>query len=98
MTSGILCEVFSRKHTLLWGAMWMILGSYLAAGAVVNQPAYLFAGRFFTGIGVGTLSAIGYVEWYCELLLLILTMSIVPCITPSWHRLKCVAFLSPCSS
>ncbi|KAK3615934.1 hypothetical protein LTR56_026299 [Elasticomyces elasticus] len=59
LTSGILCEVFSRKHTLFWGAMWMILGSYLAAGAVVNEPAYLFAGRFFTGIGVGTLSAIG---------------------------------------
>ncbi|KAI5357700.1 Putative major facilitator, sugar transporter, major facilitator superfamily [Septoria linicola] len=59
LTSGILCEVFSRKHTLFWGAMWMVLGSYLAAGAVVNQPAYLFAGRFFTGIGVGTLSAIG---------------------------------------
>lgn len=39
LTSGILCEVFSRKHTLLWGAMWMTLGSYLAAGAVVNSPA-----------------------------------------------------------
>lgn len=59
LTSGILCEVFSRKHTLAWGSFWMILGSYLAAGAVADTPAYLFAGRFFTGIGVGTLSAIG---------------------------------------
>ncbi|KAF2164349.1 hypothetical protein M409DRAFT_67880 [Zasmidium cellare ATCC 36951] len=59
VTSGILCEVFSRKHTIFWGAMWMILGSYLAAGAIAHQPAFLYAGRFFTGIGVGALSAIG---------------------------------------
>ncbi|KAK5122853.1 hypothetical protein LTR85_003768 [Meristemomyces frigidus] len=59
LTSGVFCEVFSRKHTIFWGAMWMILGSYLCAGAVTGQPAYLYAGRFFTGIGVGTLSAIG---------------------------------------
>lgn len=36
LTSGVFCEVFSRKHTLFWGSMWMILGSYLAAGAVVG--------------------------------------------------------------
>jgi MFS family permease len=59
LLSGVLCEVWSRKHTILWGSLWMILGSYLAAGAVSNEDAYLYAGRFFTGIGVGTLSAIG---------------------------------------
>lgn len=31
----------------------------LAAGAPSGQPSYLYAGRFFTGIGVGFLSAIG---------------------------------------
>jgi dipeptide/tripeptide permease len=55
----VLCEVFSRKYTIFCGSLWMILGSYLAAGAVADQPSYLFAGRFFTGIGVGILSANG---------------------------------------
>jgi MFS family permease len=59
LASGVLCEVFSRKYTIFCGSLWMILGSYLAAGAVADQPSYLFAGRFFTGIGVGILSAIG---------------------------------------
>jgi MFS family permease len=59
LLSGVLCEVWSRKHAIMWGSLWMILGSYLAAGAHVQVDAYLYAGRFFTGIGVGTLSAIG---------------------------------------
>lgn len=48
LTSGILCEVFSRKITLFSGALWVVLGSYLTAGA--STPSYLYAGRFFTGI------------------------------------------------
>ncbi|KAF2161428.1 hypothetical protein M409DRAFT_69778 [Zasmidium cellare ATCC 36951] len=57
LSSGVLCEVFSRKHTIFVGALWCVLGSYLCAGAMTSD--YLFAGRFFTGIGVGTLSAVG---------------------------------------
>lgn len=48
LTCGILCEVFSRKVTLFSGAMWVILGSYLTAGAPTQ--GYLYAGRFFTGM------------------------------------------------
>ncbi|KAH8655463.1 quinate permease [Xylariales sp. PMI_506] len=57
LSSGLLCEIFSRKRTIFAGALWVILGSYVTAGA--RDPSYLYAGRFFTGIGVGTLSATG---------------------------------------
>ncbi|THW40772.1 general substrate transporter [Aureobasidium pullulans] len=57
LTSGVLCEVFSRKHSIAAASLWVILGSYLCAGA--TNSSYLLAGRFFTGIGVGTLSAVG---------------------------------------
>lgn len=57
LSAGVLCEIFSRKHTIFGGAVWVIFGSYLTAGA--NNSSYLYAGRFFTGIGVGTLSAVG---------------------------------------
>ncbi|KAI5244708.1 general substrate transporter [Aureobasidium subglaciale] len=57
ITSGVLCEVFSRKHSIAAASLWVILGSYLCAGA--SNSSYLLAGRFFTGIGVGTLSAVG---------------------------------------
>lgn len=57
LSAGILCEVFSRKHTIFGGAVWVVLGSYLTAGA--QNEDYLYAGRFFTGIGVGILSATG---------------------------------------
>lgn len=57
LTCGILCEIYGRKRTLFFGALWVILGSFLCAGA--QSSAYLYAGRFFTGIGVGGLSATG---------------------------------------
>ncbi|GKZ21086.1 hypothetical protein AbraIFM66951_002481 [Aspergillus brasiliensis] len=57
LSAGILCEIFSRKHTIFGGSIWVIFGSYLTAGA--RNPSYLYAGRFFTGLGVGTLSAVG---------------------------------------
>ncbi|OBT88479.1 hypothetical protein VE02_03500 [Pseudogymnoascus sp. 03VT05] len=57
LSAGVFAEVFTRKHTILSGALWVILGSFLCAGA--RNGAFLFAGRFFTGIGVGTLSAVG---------------------------------------
>jgi MFS family permease len=60
LSAGILCEIFSRKHTIFGGGIWVILGSYLTAGA--RTSSYLYAGRFFTGLGVGTLSAVGCVS------------------------------------
>lgn len=57
ITCGILCEIYSRKWSLFGGALFTILGSFLCAGA--QNTAFLFAGRFFTGIGVGNLSATG---------------------------------------
>ncbi|KAH6680807.1 quinate permease [Halenospora varia] len=57
LSAGIFGEVFSRKHTMFAGSLWVVLGSFLAAGA--HSTAYLYAGRLFTGLGVGTLSAIG---------------------------------------
>lgn len=60
LSAGVFAEVFSRKHTMFVASLWVILGSYLAAGA--QTAAYLYAGRFFTGLGVGALSAIGY-DW-----------------------------------
>ena len=59
LSAGVFGEVFSRKHTMFAGALWVVLGSFLAAGA--QSTAYLYAGRLFTGLGVGTLSAIGFV-------------------------------------
>lgn len=59
LSAGVFAEVFSRKHTLLVGALWVVLGSFLAAGA--QTQVYLFLGRLFTGFGAGTLSAIGSV-------------------------------------
>ncbi|KAJ4175320.1 hypothetical protein NW754_002322 [Fusarium falciforme] len=57
LSAGVLCEIFTRKHTIFMGAMWAILGSFLTAGA--RNSGFLYAGRFFTGIGVGTLSGTG---------------------------------------
>lgn len=57
ITCGLICEIYSRKYSLFVGALFTVLGSFLCAGA--QDTAYLFAGRFFTGIGVGNLSATG---------------------------------------
>jgi MFS family permease len=57
LAAGVFAEVYSRKHTILAGALCVILGSFLNAGA--QNGAYLYAGRFITGIGVGFLSAAG---------------------------------------
>ena len=84
LSAGILCEIFSRKHTILGGALWVILGSYLTAGA--HSSSYLYSGRFFTGIGVGTLSAVGCVlsfPHHANIVILITCYSTVPSITPS---------------
>ncbi|PVH72479.1 quinate permease [Cadophora sp. DSE1049] len=57
LSAGVLAEVFTRRHTIFAGALWVIFGSFLAAGA--RNGDFLYAGRFLTGLGVGTLSAVG---------------------------------------
>ena len=57
LSAGVFGEVFSRKQTMFAAALWVVLGSFLAAGA--QSTAYLYAGRLFTGLGVGSLSALG---------------------------------------
>lgn len=57
LAAGVICEIYSRKFTLFGGAMFTLLGSALGAGA--QDVSYLYAGRFFTGLGVGALSAVG---------------------------------------
>lgn len=59
VSAGVLGEVFSRKYTMFMACLWVILGSYLYCGASYHNPAMLYAGRFFTGIGVGTFSGVG---------------------------------------
>ncbi len=59
LTAGILGEVFSRKYTMFSACCWVILGSYLYTGARAGMPSLLYAGRFFTGLGVGTFSGVG---------------------------------------
>jgi len=62
LTAGVFGEVFSRKHTMFSACLWVILGSYLYCGATSSTPHLLYAGRFFTGIGVGTFSGVGYIH------------------------------------
>lgn len=59
LSAGILGEIFSRKYTMFVACCWVILGSYLYIGATEGNPGMLYAGRFFTGVGVGLFSAVG---------------------------------------
>ena len=59
LSSGVFGEVFSRKYTMFSACLWLILGSYLYCGASYHNPAMLYAGRFFTGLGAGTFSGVG---------------------------------------
>lgn len=59
LSAGVFGEVFSRKYTMFTACCWVVLGSYLYVGASHHNPAMLYAGRFFTGIGVGTFSGVG---------------------------------------
>ena len=59
LTSGVFGEIFSRKYTMFSACCWVVLGSYMYIGASHNNPAMLYAGRFFTGVGVGTFSGVG---------------------------------------
>ncbi|KAF7560861.1 hypothetical protein G7046_g3286 [Stylonectria norvegica] len=59
IAAGVLSEIISRKYTMFVACCWVILGSYLYVGATFHAPAMLYAGRFFTGIGVGLFSGVG---------------------------------------
>ncbi|ATY67462.1 General substrate transporter [Cordyceps militaris] len=58
LSAGILSELISRKRTMFVACLWVILGSYLYIGAKAGAPSLLYAGRFFTGIGVGLFSGV----------------------------------------
>lgn len=62
LTAGVFGEIFSRKYTMFSACLWVILGSYLYCGASYHNSSLLYAGRFFTGLGVGTYSAVGLVN------------------------------------
>jgi MFS family permease len=62
VTAGVFGEIFSRKYTMFSACLWTLLGSYMYIGAKYHQPELLYAGRFFTGLGVGTFSGVGCVE------------------------------------
>jgi MFS family permease len=59
LTAGLFGEMFSRKYTMFSACCWVILGSYLYIGATAGNTSLLYAGRFFTGLGVGTFSGVG---------------------------------------
>jgi len=59
LSAGTFGEVFSRKYTMFSGCIWVILGSFLYVGASAGHSELLYAGRFFTGLGVGTFSGVG---------------------------------------
>jgi len=59
MSAGVFGEVYSRKYTMFSGCIWVILGSFLYIGATEGNSELLYAGRFFTGLGVGTFSGVG---------------------------------------
>nr|GAT54428.1 hexose transport-related protein [Mycena chlorophos] len=55
LSNGYLCDVISRRWTLLLGALICLLGTALTTGA--QNAAWMFVGRFFIGWAVGSLSA-----------------------------------------
>ncbi|KAJ4188424.1 hypothetical protein NW755_006585 [Fusarium falciforme] len=59
LSAGVLGELISRKYTMFIACCWVILGSYLYVGATAGAPSLLYAGRFFTGVGVGLFSGVG---------------------------------------
>ncbi|WPG99477.1 Hypothetical protein R9X50_00229200 [Acrodontium crateriforme] len=59
LSAGILGEIFSRKYTMFVACCWVILGSFLYVGASAGHQQLLYAGRFFTGVGVGLFSGVG---------------------------------------
>jgi sugar porter (SP) family MFS transporter len=59
LSAGFLGDIFSRKYTMFMACLWVVLGSYLYIGATAGHSSLLYAGRFFTGLGVGLFSGVG---------------------------------------
>ncbi|KAJ6500694.1 hexose transport-related protein [Mycena sanguinolenta] len=55
LANGYLCDTISRRWTLLVGSIICLLGTGLTTGA--QNSAFMFVGRFFIGLAVGSLSA-----------------------------------------
>ncbi|KAK0725245.1 general substrate transporter [Lasiosphaeris hirsuta] len=58
LLSGFLAEVLSRKYGILVACTVFILGVIIQATAVQAGPNAILAGRFITGMGVGSLAMI----------------------------------------
>ncbi|KAF7359152.1 Hexose transport-related protein [Mycena sanguinolenta] len=56
LANGYLCDTLSRRWTLLIGSIICLLGTGLTTGA--QNSAFMFVGRFFIGLAVGSLSAV----------------------------------------
>lgn len=59
LSAGVLGEILSRKYTMFLACCLVVLGSYLYCGTSYHAPQLLYAGRFFTGLGVGLFSGVG---------------------------------------
>lgn len=58
VTSGFTAEVLSRKYGILLATAIFIIGVIIQTTAIVGGHNEILAGRFITGIGVGSLSVI----------------------------------------
>lgn len=56
LINGLLADKLGRKYATLAGVVVFIVGVIVQACA--KGPDYIYAGRFVTGMGVGTLSMI----------------------------------------
>jgi MFS family permease len=56
LVNGIAADIFGRKLATVGGVFVFIIGVIVQACA--KNADYIFAGRFVTGLGVGTLSMI----------------------------------------
>lgn len=55
--SGFLAETMSRKHAILINTVVFIIGVIIqCTGVTASGPNSILAGRFITGMGVGSLS------------------------------------------
>ena len=58
MYSGFLAEIFSRKYAILMNVCIFVLGVIIQTTSISAGHSSILAGRFITGMGVGSLSMI----------------------------------------
>ena len=58
LCAGFLAEILSRKYAIILETGIFIIGVVIQTTAVSAGPSSILAGRFITGIGVGSLSMI----------------------------------------